>query len=158
MNELKNITTLSKQDIKEVNKLFYLKTPLYLVLYAVCILSIISRLIDYFVFNTINLSATIPFLLALIAMFVVFVTNSKNMYEQSIDENKNPIEYRYTIDAKSIKLETSDGKKKCVELITIYKSFETKNCFVIKCRDGSLFIIKKDSFLEGSAEDFKKLI
>ena len=71
MNSFENKTVLSKKDITEINTHIYLKTPLYVVLYIVCILSIIARLIDYFAYNVVNLSATIPFVLALIAMVFV---------------------------------------------------------------------------------------
>ncbi|MBQ3562883.1 MAG: YcxB family protein [Clostridia bacterium] len=158
MNEFKNSTILSIKDIREVNRHLYLKTPLYLVLYAVCILSIISRLIDYFVYNVVNLSATIPFLLALVAMFIVFVTNSKNMYKETLGENGNPIEYNYSLENGVITLHTSSGDEKSLPLNEIYKSFETKNCFTMRCRDGSFFIIKKNGFTLGTAEDFKKVL
>ena len=72
MNGFENRTVLSKKDIAEINTHIYLKTPLYIVLYIICILSIGARLVDYFVYNVVNLSATIPFLLALIAMAFVF--------------------------------------------------------------------------------------
>lgn len=158
MNEFKNVTTLTKNDIREITTHLYLKTPLYLVLYAVCILTIISRLADYFVNNVVNLSATIPFLLALVAMFLVFVTNSKNMYNETLDENGNPIEYNYSVENGVITLHTLSGDEKSIALAQIYKSFETKSCFAIRCRDGSFFIIKKNGFTLGTAEEFKNIL
>jgi hypothetical protein len=155
MNKFINKTVISKNDITEINMQIYLKTPLYLVLYAVCILSIGARLIDYFVYNQVNLTATIPFLLALIAMVFVYITNSRNMYNQSLDENNNPIEYTYTAEESVIKLETSDGKKGELEYKMIYKTFESKNCFAIRGRNNSFYILRKDAFVEGDFETFK---
>ncbi|MBO5106122.1 MAG: YcxB family protein [Clostridia bacterium] len=152
MNSFENKTVLSKKDITEINTHIYLKTPLYVVLYIVCILSIIARLIDYFAYNVVNLSATIPFVLALIAMVFVFVTNNRNMYKQSLDDNGEPLTYTYTLGDGVLRLETSDGKTGEMPKNMIYKSFETKNCFAVRGRDNSLFIIKKDGFIEGDAE------
>lgn len=155
MNSFENKTVLSKKDITEINTHIYLKTPLYVVLYIVCILSIIARLIDYFAYNVVNLSATIPFVLALIAMVFVFVTNNRNMYKQSLDDNGEPLTYTYTLGDGVLRLETSDGKTGEMPKNMIYKSFETKNCFAVRGRDNSLFIIKKDGFIEGDAEALK---
>ena len=158
MNRFINKTVISKNDITEINLQIYFKTPLYLVLYAVCILSIIARLIDYFVYNQVNLTATIPFLLALIAMVFVYVTNSRNMYNQSLDENNNPIEYTYIAEDDVLKLETSDGKKGELEYKMIYKTFESKNCFAIRGKNNSFYILRKDAFEEGNFKTFKESI
>lgn len=158
MKELKNKTVLSKQDIREINGHIYLKTPLYVVLYVVCVLSVIVRLIDYFVYNQVNLSATIPFLLALVAMFLVFVANTKNMYNQSLDENGNATEYDYTVTETGVRLETSDGKSAFMDFKMLYKSFETKNCFALRGRDNSFFIIKKNGFLDATPEEFREIL
>lgn len=155
MNKFLNKTVLSKKDITEINMQIYLKTPLYLVLYAVCLLSIVARLVDYFVYNQVNLSATIPFLLALVAMFLVYVSNVRNMHNQSLDENGNPIEYTYTAENGVLRLETSDGKTGELSYKMVYKTFESQNCFAIRGRDNSFYIIKKDAFLEGDFEAFK---
>ena len=139
MIEFKNTTTLSKSDITEINSHIYLKTPLYIVLYIICISSIGARLVDYFVYNVVNLSATIPFLLALIAMVFVFITNNRNMYRQSLDDNGNSIQYNYSLEDGVLKLRTSDGKSGEMPKNMIYKSFETKNCFAVRSRENSFF-------------------
>ena len=141
MNGFENRTVLSKKDIAEINTHIYLKTPLYIVLYIICILSIGARLVDYFVYNVVNLSATIPFLLALIAMAFVFITNNRNMFKQSLDENGNP-----------------DGKNGEMPRNAIYKSFETKNCFAVRSRENAFFIIKKDGFTQGSSDNLKEFL
>ena len=123
MNKFINKTVISKKDITEINLQIYFKTPLYLVLYAVCLLSIFSRLVDYFVYNVVNLTATIPFLLALVAMVFVYITNSRNMYNQSLDDDGNSIEYTYSADDDVLKLETSDGKHGELEYKMIYKTY-----------------------------------
>ena len=158
MNGFKNKTVLSKKDITEINTHIYLKTPLYVVLYVICILSIAARLVDYFVYNVVNLSATVPFLLALIAMAFVFITNNRNMFKQSLDDNGNPITYNYTLEDNLLKLETSDGKKGEMPKNAIYKSFETKNCFAVRSRENAFFIIKKDGFTEGTSNDLKSFL
>lgn len=158
MNEFKNTTVLSKKDITEINTHIYLKTPLYVVLYIICILSVAARLIDYFAYNIVNLSATIPFLLALIAMVFVFITNNRNMFNQSLDDNGNPITYNYTLEDNLLRLETSDGKKGEMPKNAIYKSFETKNCFAVRSRENAFFIIKKDCFTEGDAQALKNFL
>lgn len=158
MNGFKNKTVLSKKDITEINTHIYLKTPLYIVLYIICILSIGARLVDYFAYNVVNLSATIPFLLALIAMAFVFITNNRNMYRQSLDNNGNPLTYNYTLEDSVLKLEASDGRIGEMPKNMVYKSFETKSCFAVRGRDNSLFIIKKDGFIEGNAEDLKTFL
>lgn len=155
MNRFINKTVVSKKDINEINLQIYLKTPLYLVLYAVCILFIASSLIDFFVNHIINLSSTIPFLLAIVAMVFVFISNGKNMYRQSLDLNGNPIEYTYTAQDSVLTLETSDGKHGRLEYKRIYKIFESKNCIAIRSRDNSFFILKKDGFIEGDFDTFK---
>ena len=155
MNRFINKTVVSKKDINEINLQIYLKTPLYLVLYAVCILFIASSLIDFFVNHIINLSSTIPFLLAIVAMVFVFISNGKNMYRQSLDLNGNPIEYTYTAQDSVLTLETSDGKHGRLEYKRIYKIFESKNCIAIRGRDNSFFILKKDGFIEGDFDTFK---
>lgn len=158
MNRFQNKTVLSKKDITEINIHNYFKTPLYIVLYIVCILSIVSRLADYFINNIVNLSATIPFLLALVAMLLVFVSNNRNMQNQSVDDNGQPIEYEYLAEDGVLKIKTSDGRASELEYKMIYKYFETKNCFGIRGRDNSFYIIKKDGFIEGTAEEFSMLL
>lgn len=158
MNGFENRTVLSKKDIAEINTHIYLKTPLYIVLYIICILSIGARLVDYFVYNVVNLSATIPFLLALIAMAFVFITNNRNMFKQSLDENGNPITYTYTLEENVLKLQTSDGKNGEMPRNAIYKSFETKNCFAVRSRENAFFIIKKDGFTQGSSDNLKEFL
>lgn len=158
MNGFKNKTVLSKKDITEINTHIYLKTPLYIILYVICILSIVTRLIDYFVYNVVNLSATIPFLLALLAMAFVFITNNRRMFKQTFDDNGNTITYNYTLEDNLLRLETSDGKAGEMPKNAIYKSFETKNCFAVRSRENAFFIIKKDGFLEGNAETLKAFL
>ncbi|MBE6761896.1 MAG: YcxB family protein [Ruminococcaceae bacterium] len=158
MIEFKNTTTLSKSDITEINSHIYLKTPLYIVLYIICILSIGARLVDYFFYNVVNLSATIPFLLALIAMVFVFITNNRNMYRQSLDDNGNSIQYNYSLEDGALKLRTSDGKSGEMPKNMIYKSFETKNCFAVRSRENSFFIIKKNGFSEGDADALRDFL
>ena len=158
MNGFENRTVLSKKDIAEINTHIYLKTPLYIVLYIICILSIGARLVDYFVYNVVNLSATIPFLLALIAMAFVFITNNRNMFKQSLDENGNPITYTYTLEENVLKLQTSAGKNGEKPRNAIYKSFETKNCFAVRSRENAFFIIKKDGFTQGSSDNLKEFL
>lgn len=158
MIEFKNTTTLSKSDITEINSHIYLKTPLYIVLYIICILSIGARLVDYFFYNVVNLSATIPFLLALIAMVFVFITNNRNMYRQSLDDNGNSIQYNYSLEDGVLKLRTSDGKSGEMPKNMIYKSFETKKCFVVRSRENSFFIIKKNGFSEGDADALRDFL
>lgn len=158
MNRFINKTVLSKKDITEINTHIYLKTPLYITLYVVCILTLATQLVDFFTNRIINLSSTIPFLLALVAMLLVFVSNNRNMLSQRMDENGNPIEYNYTAENGVIRLETSNGKTSELELKMIYKFFETKNCFGIRGRDNSFYIIKKNGFSEGTAEDFSILL
>ncbi len=158
MIEFKNTTTLSKSDITEINSHIYLKTPLYIVLYIICILSIVARLVDYFFYNVVNLSATIPFLLALIAMVFVFITNNRNMYRQSLDDNGNSIQYNYSLEDGVLKLRTSDGKSGEMPKNMIYKSFETKNCFAVRSRENSFFIIKKNGFSEGDADALRDFL
>ena len=158
MNGFKNKTVISKKDISEINRHIYFKTPLYIVLYIICILSIVSRLIDYFIYNELNLNATIPFLLALIAMVFVFTTNNRNMFNQSIDDNGNPLTYNYTLEDNVLKLQTNDGNNGEIPKNMVYKSFETKNCFAVRSRQNAFFIIKKDSFIEGSADVLKDFL
>ena len=74
------------------------------------------------------------------------------MYKQSLDDNGEPLTYTYTLGDGVLRLETSDGKTGEMPKNMIYKSFETKNCFAVRGRDNSLFIIKKDGFIEGDAE------
>ena len=156
MNRFVNKTVVSKKDINEINLHVYFKTPLYIVLYVVCILFITSSIIDYFVYNIINLSSAIPFLLAIAAMIFAFISNSRNMYNQSLDSNDNPIEYNYTAENKVLNLQTSNGKSATIEYRMIYKVFESKNCFAIRTRDNSFFIIRKDGFIEGDFDTFKQ--
>lgn len=158
MNGFKNKTVISKSDITEINAHIYLKTPLYVVLYIVCILSIVARVIDYFAYNVVNLSATIPFLLALVAMAFVFITNSRNMFNQSLDEKGNPITYEYTLEDNLLKLKTSVGAEGEIPRNMVYKSFETKSCFAVRSRENAFFIIKKDGFLEGTADDLRAFL
>lgn len=158
MNGFKNKTLLSKSDITEINTHIYLKTPLYVVLYIICILSIVARLVDYFAYNVVNLSATIPFLLALVAMAFVFITNNRNMYKQSLDDNGNPLEYNYTLEEGVLKLKTSNGAEGKIPKNMIYKSFETKSCIAVRSRENAFFIIKKDGFFEGDLNDLKKFL
>jgi len=155
MNRYVNKTVVSKKDITEINLQIYLKTPLYIVLYIVCILFIASSLVDYFVYNVINLTSAIPFVLAIIAMIFVFITNGRNMYNQSLDSNDNPIEYTYTAENKVLTLETSNGKKSTLDYKMIFKTFESKNCFAIRGRDNSFYILRKDAFVEGDFDTFK---
>ena len=158
MIELKNKTTLSQSDITEINKHIYFKTPLYITLYIICILSIGARLVEYFFYNVVNLSATIPFLLALIAMVFVFITNNRNMYRHSLDENGNHIQYNYSLEDGVLKLTTSNGKSGEIPKNMIYKSFETKNCFAVRSRENAFFIINKNGFLEGDAETLRNFL
>lgn len=153
-----NKTLLEKQDIKGVNLQIYLKTPLYIVLYIVCILSICARLADYFVSHIINLSAVIPFILALLAMVFVYFSNNRTLFRQSTKENGEPIEYTYILEDNILKIETDEGKNHELDIRMIYKFFESKTCFAIRGRDNSFFIIKKSGFLSGTAEEFSKLL
>ncbi len=155
MNRYVNKTVVSKKDITEINLQIYLKTPLYIALYAVCILFIASSVVDYFVNHIINLSSAIPFVLAIVAMIFVFITNGRNMYNQSLDSNDNPIEYTYTAENKVLTLETSNGKRAILDYKMIFKTFESKNCFAIRGRDNSFYILRKDAFVEGDFESFK---
>lgn len=155
MNRFVNKTIVSRKDITEINLQIYFKTPLYLALYAVCLLFITSSVIDYFMKHIINLSSAIPFLLAIIAMIVVFITNGRNMYKQSLDSNDKPIEYTYTAENKVLHLQTSNGKSAALDYKMIYKVFESKNCFAIRGRDNSFYILRKDGFTEGDFDTFK---
>lgn len=155
MSKFINETVLSKKDIREINTQIYFKTPLYIVLYAVCILTLASQVADYFVNHVINLSGAIPFLLAILAMVFVFISNNRNMYNQSLDNNNNPIKFTFTAEEGKIKIKTSDGRSSDLAYKNVYKIFESKNCFAIRGRDNSFYILKKDSFLEGDFETFK---
>lgn len=153
-----NKTLLEMQDIKGVNLQIYLKTPLYIVLYIVCILSIAARLVDYFVSHIINLSAVVPFILALLAMVFVYFANNRTLYRQSTKENGEPIKFTYILEDNILKITTDEGKSHQLDIRLIYKSFESKNCFALRGRDNSFFIIKKSGFILGTAEEFSKLL
>lgn len=155
MNKFINKTVVSKKDITEINLQIYFKTPLYLILYAVCLLFIGSSIADYFIYNIINLSSAVPFLLAILAMIFVFITNGRNMYKQSLDSNDNPIEYTYTAENKVLHLKTSNGKSATLDYKRVFKVFESKNCFAIRGRDNSFYILRKDGFVEGDFDTFK---
>ena len=155
MEKFVNKTVVSKKDINEINLKVYFKTPLYLVLYAVCIVFIASSIIDFFVLHTINLSSIIPFLLAIAAMIYAFISNGRSMYNQSLDSNDNPIEYTYTAENKVLNLQTSNGKSAIIDYKRIYKIFESKNCFAIRTRENAFFILRKDGFTEGDFNTFK---
>lgn len=155
MNKFINESVLSKNDIREINAQIYFKTPLYIVLYAVCILTLASQVADYVVNNVINLSGAIPFLLAILAMIFVFISNNRNMYNQSLDSNGNPVKYTFTAEEGKIKIKTNNGRESELYFKNVYKIFESKNCFALRGRDNSFYILRKDGFIEGDFETFK---
>lgn len=157
MKPFLNKTVLEKKHFNEINSQIFLKTPLYVVLYIVCILSIITRLIDLFVYNVVNLTAIIPFVLALAAMVAVYFSTSRSQYRQNF-HNDEPIAFEFKVDGNGIFVNTSSGASKTVAFNEIYKTFESKSCFCVRCRDNSFFIIRKDGFLKGEAEQFSKLL
>lgn len=157
MSCLKNTTILTKNDFFETNFHTYFKSPRYVILNIVCLISISFGLVDFFVYGSGNLGAVILFAIALVFLVIVFFTSTNALYKQNFIDDK-PLQFDFTVDCDGISVAVSSGASTHISYNMIRSSFETKNNFVLKTTDNSLFIIKKDGFTAGSADDFSLVL
>ncbi len=157
MKTFVNRTVLQKNHFKEINRQIFLKTPLYIALYVLCVAFIGVSLYDYFFLNVLNLSRMIPFILALAAMVFIYISTVRSQYRQNFLGDE-PTVFDFKVDSRGIAVKTSGGATALLQYGMIYKTFESKNCFGIRCRDNSFFILRKDGFLKGDAREFSKLL
>lgn len=98
-------------------------------------------------------------LIILCLQLYVFFRNKNLAYNRALERNKgNPMEVKILITEKDIDIFTNSKKDMNIEFANIEKTIETKNYYTLVSKAKLAIVLKKDGFIKGTTNEFKKFL
>ena len=157
MNEplFKNRFVRDEQYAHELYLHYYLKTPLFVVLY---VLFGIQTLISFSVSITSGLFALLCAAIIVLSVRILHSVNVKNTIARDRERaNGNELLNELFVYSDRVELFML-GNKETLYFSNIKRAFETKNHIFLQTKARMVYIFKKDSFTLGNSEDFVKFL
>lgn len=155
----------TKEYYNEYYKYICFKKPIMIIIniilsinFIVSISSIIFPQLNMLEANTAEANIA-SVLIILCLQLYVFFRNKNLAYNRALERNKgNPMEVKILITEKDIDIFTNSKKDMNIEFANIEKTIETKNYYTLVGKAKLAIVLKKDGFIKGTTNEFKKFL
>lgn len=155
-----NKYTCTQEIYEEIYKHFYFRNPAYMGI-GICLIlfAVLTNIISLINLSSINIPTIFYVIVFFVLLNLMYRSSAKKRYNADLKENMNkPITATFFIREDAIALKFSNTAATTTPYSEIKKVTQSKNLIMLVTNSKVSLTLKKDSFQNGSLEEFENFL